>query len=288
MAARLCDAGALRHIGEGTVAIVAVQQIGSAFQPARAAHHGDAFPLAVLVAARLWNGFLVEDDVVGDEQVEIAVTIVIEKRATGPPAPARCRKAGLLGPVFERPVPLVAIEHVVSEVGHQQIGVPVVVVIGGADALTPARAGQTSPPGDILKRAVSLIAIEVIDRLFPWRKAFRPAAVGKENIPEAVAVEIKDGNAGPRGLENVLLLLLTTLNDSGDESRPCGDVFKLDFGSRCPPLRGLPGVMLRKEQNTENATREHEPCVCHRSVRRSGHARNYSGSGSQFMRPLTL
>ena len=94
IAVRVGDAGLLRHVGERAVAVVAVERVAVAGQSARAALHGDALELAGLVLAELRQVVEVEVDVVGDEQIEIAVVVVVDERRAG--GPARVADAGLL------------------------------------------------------------------------------------------------------------------------------------------------------------------------------------------------
>ena len=84
--AGLENAGFLRDIGKRSVAVVVIKNVGVAGQSARAAHHRDAFPLAVeaSVGGRRFVG--IEFDVVADEEIQVAVAVVVEPGAAGSPA----------------------------------------------------------------------------------------------------------------------------------------------------------------------------------------------------------
>ena len=78
-------------IGERAVAIVVIQNVLAALQARRAAGNHHAF-----VEARAGfghrRGRQIEIDVVGDEQIEVAVAIVIDEGASGVPARFRSRR----------------------------------------------------------------------------------------------------------------------------------------------------------------------------------------------------
>jgi len=88
-AAGFKDAGFFGDVGERAVAVVAIEDVGIACEAARATHDGNAFPLAERRA--VGSGFLrVELDVIADEEIEIAVAVVVEKGATEPSEFLRC------------------------------------------------------------------------------------------------------------------------------------------------------------------------------------------------------
>ena len=86
--------------------------------------------------------FKIEVDVVGDEQVEVAVAIVIDKSAAGVPASFRAglNQSRLFGYIGERAVAVIAIERVLAVVSDEEIVVAVVVVIADAAGLAPTGA----------------------------------------------------------------------------------------------------------------------------------------------------
>ncbi len=91
-AAGLQDAGFLADIGEGAVAIVVIKSIVGQAVVRAGRTSRQALPLAGVVAAGLGGMGQIEIDVVGDEDIELAVTIVVEQRAAGTPARAGDRK----------------------------------------------------------------------------------------------------------------------------------------------------------------------------------------------------
>jgi len=76
----------------------------------------------------------VDIDVVGDEQVQQPVAVVVEKSAAGSEARGVVEEAGLGRDVGEGAVSVVAVELVLSVVGDEQVLKAIVVVIAYADA----------------------------------------------------------------------------------------------------------------------------------------------------------
>ena len=76
--------------------------------------------------------------------------------------------------VGERPVPVVVVERAVVQAGDEQVGMPVVVIIGDGHSHVVARSGQARGVGDIGEHAVAIVAEETVailgDRLSSaWR-----------------------------------------------------------------------------------------------------------------------
>ena len=82
---RFPDAGFLADVGERAVAIVVVQDVLAAAQAGRSAGDQQALVGAGAGFGRR-GGLQIEIDIVGDEEIEMAVAIVIHKSAAGVPA----------------------------------------------------------------------------------------------------------------------------------------------------------------------------------------------------------
>ena len=122
------DAGLGADIGEDALAVVAIQHAGESGVVERMAIHANA---ALRIAAeRVLARRRIE--VVGDEEIEIAVAIdVKECAARAPPVEADPRRARDVG---ERAIPGVAIQRVWSVVGDVEIGAAVAIDVAGAGA----------------------------------------------------------------------------------------------------------------------------------------------------------
>ena len=161
------DAGLAADIRERAVAIVAKQLNEPGRQAARTAVHRHALPAAVGVLSRLRQFLERGVEVIGDEQIEVTVAIEVHPRAPGPVSHRVLAQAGLGGHVAERPVAVVAIQHVVAVVGDEQIVEPVVVVVADGDRRGPAGARQAGLVRHIRERAVAIVLVEAIGRLRP-------------------------------------------------------------------------------------------------------------------------
>ncbi len=104
------------------------------------------------------NFIPIRREVVGDEQVVIAVSVGIEKSRTD--AVFRVSYTGRLGDVAERAVAVVAIEDVGAVVGHVHVGKAVGVDVADAAAVTVKRDRHPGGLGDVVEGAVTVIAIE--------------------------------------------------------------------------------------------------------------------------------
>ena len=122
-------------VGEAAVAVVAVQPIGHRLVGARAA----VIARADRVVAQLVAGDR-EVQVVGDEQIEVAIAIVVDKRRAG--APLRVADARLPVTSVNVPLPLLRIQRLRTEGGDEEIEVAVVVVVADRRAHAVARAGR--------------------------------------------------------------------------------------------------------------------------------------------------
>ena len=133
-------AGLFADVGEGAVAVVVVEDVLAAFEAGRSAGDLDAL-VGAARGFRQRGGLDVEVDVVGDEEIEVAVLVVVEKGAAGVPAQSWfCGQAGLRGDVGEGAVAVVAVEDVLAVVADEEIVPAIVVVVADAAALAPAGA----------------------------------------------------------------------------------------------------------------------------------------------------
>ena len=158
------DPRSLRDVREGAVAPVAVEGVRAAGESERSAGHRDVVVEAVGGLSRPRRGCGVEVQVAGDEQVEVAVTVVVQEAAAGSPPLRRAGDTRLLRDVRERPVAVVVVEDVLSPVGDEQVVVAVVVVVADAAALPPAGVGEARLLGDVGERAVAVVVEQVAPR----------------------------------------------------------------------------------------------------------------------------
>src|SRR4029077_16821057 len=121
------DAGSLRNIPEGGVAVGVEQDVRGAIHAWRTASDHHAFVQAGPGLGH-GSGGQIHVDVVGDEKIKLAIAIVIDESATGVPALAVGGDTGPGGDIGKRAVAIVVVEDIVAEVGDKQIVETVVVV----------------------------------------------------------------------------------------------------------------------------------------------------------------
>ena len=174
-------------------------------QAPRPAHDRHALPLAVARGAWRRDARAVELQIAGDDQIQPTVEIEVEERAAGVPALSRGGDPGSDRHVTERAVAFVAVERRLTEVGDEKIALAVVVIVGGADALRPADAPQAGAGRHVFEPQLPAIAIEMAGGASALTVAVERRGVGDEHIGKVVVVVIENGDAGARGLEDVLL-----------------------------------------------------------------------------------
>ena len=138
VAGRPGDPGLHRHVFKRPVALVVVQQVGFEREPTGSAVDRHPAVEAVGIGARLRRRGEVELQVVGDEQVQVSVAIVVEERAARVVAGSVLSKMSLGRDVLEPFAVHVAVETVLTPVSDEQVGVSVVVIVARADTLGPA------------------------------------------------------------------------------------------------------------------------------------------------------
>src|SRR5439155_16808310 len=131
------DSGGFGGVGEGAVGVVVEENIFSADEARRAA--GDHYTF-IWAGAGLGDGSSgeIHVNVIGDEEIELAVTIVVNESAARIPALAVSGDAGFFGDFAESAVAIVVVETIFAEVADEEIVEAVVVVIADAAALPPA------------------------------------------------------------------------------------------------------------------------------------------------------
>ena len=122
----------------------------------------DAFPIAVDARARFGHLLKIELKIIGNEEVQIAVAVVIQKGASRTPAHFRTSQSSFLRDVFESTVSLVAVEAVLAIVGAENIFVSVVVVVADAHSIGPADSFKSRLFGYVGKGSISIVFVKSI------------------------------------------------------------------------------------------------------------------------------
>jgi hypothetical protein len=135
----------------------------------------------------------------------------------------------LSGHIFKGSVPSIPVELILTPIADEQIDIRVIVIITGADALSPAAVNEIRLLCDIVKSTVASIPVEVIGRFLTFGETFQYRSIDLEDIQEAIVVIVQKRYATTRGLEQILISLLTTKHR--DSIQPClpGDICESDL-----------------------------------------------------------
>ena len=191
-------------------------------------------------------------DIVGDEQIQIAIAIDVEECAAR--SPLRIRDTRLGRDVSERTLAGVAIEHVRSQVRDVKIVPAVVVDVAGTGALPVGGVPYASLHPALVECAVTSIGIQPMPGRNGHGGCQRPT-IHQEDVQASVVVVVEQHCAGPHRLDQELL-----------RTRAIG-VDELDAGSggavperdrRClARAAGLPGCLrFRQHEGGEQCGRQ--------------------------------
>src|SRR6185437_7600663 len=201
----LCNARSFADVLKVPFTVV-VKKIATAWdQSARAAFHRHAFPVAVRGGTWFWKRVQIERQVVGDEKIQMAVAIIIDPGAAGPPQLRRLDKACFFRHVGECAIPVVAVEDVLAPVSDEEVFEAIVVVVANGNGARPSFANKPGLFGDIGESAVAVVLIKAIGRAL--RRALQASAVECENIEPTVVVVIEKRDAAADHLQDVILLV---------------------------------------------------------------------------------
>ena len=102
--------------------------------------------------------------------------------------------------------------------------------------MPPSAPRQIGLFSNIGKRSVLVVAVEMIGRLLALRKSLKRGSVDEENVEPAVVVVIEQGDAAPRGLDDVFLLGLSARHVPRSQTCFGRDILKLDLRRRSVEL----------------------------------------------------
>ena len=141
----------------------------------------------------------IEREIVGDEQIEVAVAIDVEQRTAGAPPIAAGIEAGLGRDVLEASLAEIAIQHVAAEVGDEQVDAAVAVHVAGAHARRPADAVE--PRG---LRRVDEPSAHVAIHADPRRLPRRPRAVAAARRARAACRSASTRSTHPSSSRSII------------------------------------------------------------------------------------
>ena len=208
-----------------------IEQVLAALQARRPAGHLDALVGTVGVLGQ-GRGLHVEVDVIAHKEIQVAVLVVVQKRAARVPAQPVLLKPGFPGHFGKRPVPVVAEQRVLPVVADEKVVPAVVVVVAHAARLAPARAPQPRLQRHVGKRAVAVVLEQVADRLLALGKPLQPPAIDQKNVHPVVLVVVEEGRAAAGRLQQIFVAVLAAKDRLHVEPGFLGHVHKLDAQRR--------------------------------------------------------
>ncbi len=180
---------------------------------------------------------VVEVDVVGHEEVQIAAALDIQKARPGADL-AGAGHAGLLGHRGKRAVAVVAVQHMGAKVGNEQVGPAIIVVVAHGNPQAVAGVAHPGLLGHILEAEVAQVAVQGIAgwRAFPLRAAQR-GAIDEIDIHQAVAVVVERGQAGADRFDDVPFAA-RAIGMAPADAGAGGQIAKLDRAAAGVPQAG--------------------------------------------------
>ena len=138
-------------------------------------------------------------DVVRDDQVQLAVAVVVEERRGD--GPVEIVQPGFLCDVAEGAVAIVEEEFDAAVAAHQHIGQAVVVDVADGDAGVVAGDAQAGADGDIAKVSVWLLMVKAVERT-----GLRAGALQKIQVQPTIIVIVKQSRAGTHRLRHKIAI----------------------------------------------------------------------------------
>jgi len=137
-----------------------------------------------------------ESDLATQVEIEIAVTIVVEKRGVGmePGTELHAAYSSLVCDIRESTVAVILIKDVLAVLSDEEIGETVVIIVAPDAAEAVAGTGDTCFFRDISERAIAVVAVKRVADADATVVAIAP--VDEVDVLPAVAVKIRNANAG--------------------------------------------------------------------------------------------
>ena len=165
-------------------------------------------------------------DIPRNEQINIAISIVVAPSGPGAEAPAA--HARLFGHVLELAVAQVAIEGIATVTRHEEVELAVVVVIRHCHSHAPAAPRQPRFLRDVLKSAIRLLMIQRDERVATVPRPLDGGTVYHHDVQTAVIVAIEQTDPAAHGLDDIPLVRRRDMRCPQAQLR--GDI--LEFGNR--------------------------------------------------------
>ncbi len=135
--------------------------------------------------------------------------------------PAACpsyKKAGGFCDIGESAIAVVAVEHVLTVVGDEDILETVIVVIADGDACSPTGPNETSLFGYVFECAVAIVPVQAVRSARGDGGCVETAAVQHENVEPAIVIVVEEGDAAAGCFEDVIGMVDGSIDDGMREA----------------------------------------------------------------------
>lgn len=189
-----------------------IKDVFSALKARRAASYLDSFVCAT-GGVRQRRGLDVEIDVVGDEEIEMPVAVIVEKGAAGVPTGFGLEESSRGYHIGEGSIAVIAVEGILAVIRNEEVIPSIVVVIADTAALAPSSfVLQAGAYRHICKGTVAVVFEQMALRLLPFGKAIKTPSIDKENIEPVVVVVIVKGHSAAGRFEEVFISVFPAVN----------------------------------------------------------------------------
>ena len=192
-------------VGEGSVAVVAIQGVGKR----RLIVGGAAIVVAAEVRA-IQFGRRRPGQIIADVQIQIAIAVVIEE--SGARSPTRVVNTGHVREIDEMAGALVSQQNVPPDAGDVQIDIAIVVVIARGHPHAVAADIGAAAGGNVLERAVAAIAEQLTGGRREISLRFQmTAGLHQKEVQIAVVVHVEQRRAAAHDLRHEIALAMSGL-----------------------------------------------------------------------------
>ena len=181
------------------------EQVRFAEHSPRTALHRDSLEAAVLLILPEVGEFVhVEVHVSRDEQINVAVSIVVGPSRAG--AESSACHACFVCDIFEFAVAQVVIQGVSAEASYVNVGETVVVVISDGHAHAPPFAGQPGGLGDVSEFEAVVLVIKRDQGIATRLVAIDGRAVHRDDVESTVVITIDQTHTAAHRFDDVALV----------------------------------------------------------------------------------
>ena len=149
--------------------------------------------------------------VVGNEQVQKPIPVIVHEAATGAPVLLLTPQARLPGHICKGTIAVIAVENVLPKAGAENIVKVVVVIITYTNAARPSKRMQSGFFSNVCESAISIVFVKTIGCAL--RCAFKARARQNKNVHPSIVVVVNECAATTSRLDKIFLLVCLAVDD---------------------------------------------------------------------------